>query len=69
MAAKGSDSRVNNLIWGVLLSLAGIGLLLFNLDVFVRFEPYVQYGGAALLACWRCYLWAAIFLPATVGGA
>ena len=49
MAAKGSDNRVNNLIWGVLLTLAGIGLLLFNLDVFVRFEPYVQYGGAALL--------------------
>jgi len=49
MAAKSRDNRVNNLIWGVLLSLAGIGLLLFNLDVFVRFEPYVQYGAAALL--------------------
>ncbi len=49
MAARNSDIRVNNLIWGVLLSLAGIGLLLFNLDVFVRFEPYVQYGAAALL--------------------
>ena len=49
MAGKSSDNRVNNLIWGVLLSLAGIGLLLFNLDVFVRFEPYVQYGAAALL--------------------
>jgi len=49
MAAKNSDNRVNNLIWGVLLSLAGIGLLLFNLDVFVQFEPYVQYGAAALL--------------------
>ncbi len=49
MAAKNRDIRVNNLIWGVLLSLAGIGLLLFNLDVFVQFEPYVQYGAAALL--------------------
>ncbi|MDE0463704.1 MAG: hypothetical protein OXH93_14905 [Caldilineaceae bacterium] len=49
MAAKSRDNRINNLIWGVLLSLAGIGLLLFNLDVFVRFEPYVQYGAAALL--------------------
>lgn len=49
MAAKSRDNRVNNLIWGVLLSLAGIGLLLFNLDVFVQFEPYVQYGAAALL--------------------
>ncbi|MCZ0937281.1 MAG: hypothetical protein OXJ55_01485 [Caldilineaceae bacterium] len=49
MAAKSRDNRVNNLIWGVLLSLAGVGLLLFNLDVFVRFEPYVQYGAAALL--------------------
>ena len=49
MAAKSRDNRVNNLIWGVLLSLAGVGLLLFNLDVFVQFEPYVQYGAAALL--------------------
>ena len=49
MTAKSSDNRVNNLIWGVLLSLAGVGLLLFNFDVFVRFEPYVQYGAAALL--------------------
>lgn len=49
MAAKNSDNRVNSLIWGVLLSLAGVGLLLFNLDVFVRFEPYVQYAAAALL--------------------
>ena len=49
MAAKNSDNRVNNLVWGVLLSLAGVGLLLFNLDVFVRFEPYVQYGAAGLL--------------------
>ncbi len=49
MAARSRDNRVNNLIWGVLLSLAGVGLLLFNLDVFVRFEPYVQYGAAALL--------------------
>ncbi|MDE0080156.1 MAG: hypothetical protein OXO50_21740 [Caldilineaceae bacterium] len=49
MAGRSSDNRVNNLIWGVLLSLAGIGLLLFNLDVFVQFEPYVQFGAAALL--------------------
>ncbi len=49
MAVKNSDNRVNSLIWGVLLSLAGVGLLLFNLDVFVRFEPYVQYAAAALL--------------------
>lgn len=49
MTAKSSDNRVNNLIWGVLLALAGVGLLLFNFDVFVHFEPYVQYGAAALL--------------------
>ncbi len=49
MTAKRSDNRVNNLIWGVLLSLAGVGLLLFNFGVFVHFEPYVQYAAAALL--------------------
>ena len=49
MAVKNSDNRVNSIIWGLLLSLAGIGLLLFNLDVYVRFEPYVQYAAAALL--------------------
>ena len=49
MAARGGDNRVNSLMWGILLSLAGIGLLLFNLDVFVRFEPYVQYAAAVLL--------------------
>ena len=37
MTAKSSDNRVNNLIWGVLLALAGVGLLLFNFDVFVHF--------------------------------
>ena len=49
MASANSDNRISSLIWGVLLALAGIALLLFNLDVFIRFEPYIQYVGAALL--------------------
>ena len=49
MATGSSDNRVNSLIWGVVLALAGIGLLLFNLDLFVRYEPYVQYVASALL--------------------
>ena len=49
MASGSSDNRVNSLIWGVVLALAGIGLLLFNLDLFVRYEPYVQYVASALL--------------------
>ena len=50
MASANSDNRIGSLTWGVLLALAGIGLLLFNLDALVRFEPYIQYAGAALLA-------------------
>ena len=49
MASASSDNRIGSLTWGVLLALTGGGLLLFNLDVFVRFEPYIQYAGAALL--------------------
>ena len=49
MASGSSDNRINSLIWGVVLALAGIGLFLFNLDLFVRFEPYVQYVASALL--------------------
>ena len=49
MASGSSDNRINSLIWGVVLALAGIGLLLFNLDLFVRYEPYVQYVASALL--------------------
>ena len=50
MASANSDNRIGSLTWGVLLALAGVGLLLFNLDALVRFEPYIQYAGAALLA-------------------
>ena len=49
MASANSDNRIGSLTWGVLLALAGVGLLLFNLDALVRFEPYIQYAGAALL--------------------
>ena len=49
MASANSDNRIGSLTWGVLLALAGIGLLLFNLDLLLRFEPYIQYAGAALL--------------------
>ena len=49
MASANNDNRISSLIWGVLLALAGLALLLFNLDVFIRFEPYIQYVGAALL--------------------
>lgn len=61
MAAKSSDNRVNSLIWGVLLSLAGVGLLLFNLDVFIRFEPYVQYAAAALLGILALFFFGGYF--------
>ena len=49
MASGNSDNRISSLIWGVVLAVAGIGLLLFNLDLFVRYEPYVQYVASALL--------------------
>ena len=49
MASGNSDNRISSLIWGVVVALAGIGLLLFNLDLFVRYEPYVQYFTSALL--------------------
>lgn len=49
MSPGNSDTRISRLTWGVLLALAGIALLLFNLNVFVRYEPYIQYAGAALL--------------------
>lgn len=47
--SRNSDNRTNSFVSGVLLALAGLGLTLFNLDVFFRFEPYIQYGASVLL--------------------
>ena len=44
------DNRMNNLAWAVTLVLAGLFLLLFNLDLFAAYEPTVQYVLAGLLA-------------------
>ena len=44
-----SDNRVSTLTWGIFLVLTGIGLLLFNLNTFTAYEPYIQYGVISLL--------------------
>ena len=49
MASGFNDNRISSLTWGVFLALAGIGLLLFNLGIFVRYEPYIQFVAAAAL--------------------
>ena len=49
MASGNGDNRISGLVWGVVLAVAGIGLLLFNLGLFARYEPYVQYVAAGLL--------------------
>jgi hypothetical protein len=57
-----SDRQVNLLVWAVALVVAGILLLLFNLDVLARYEPMAQYIvagllGAGGLAALISYLW------------
>ncbi len=49
MASRNNDNRSSSLMWGIFLALAGIGLLLFNLGTFTRYEPYIQFGAAGLL--------------------
>lgn len=55
--------QVNLLLWAALLVVAGLVLLLFNLGALARYEPWVQYGAAAVLAAagvgmLLSYIWA-----------
>lgn len=43
------DNRTGYLIWAIALAAGGLVLLLFNLGVFVAYEPLLQYGLALLL--------------------
>lgn len=47
--ASSGDNRISTLTWGILLALAGVGLLLFNFDTFTAYEPFIQFGVAGLL--------------------
>lgn len=44
------DNRLGMFYWAVALTLGGIALLLFNLEVFSAYEPVIQYVLAAILA-------------------
>lgn len=50
LSTRNQDTRIGSLTWAIALILAGIGLLLFNLDVFTAYEPLIQYIAAGLLA-------------------
>ncbi len=45
-----SDNRIGNFLWAIALVVGGLFLLLFNLDVFVNFEPTIQYVLTGILA-------------------
>lgn len=46
----GSGRQGGSFIWAAILILGGIGLLLFNLDIFSAYEPFLQYGVAIVFA-------------------